>query len=142
MARSASAAPPPSAYQRALRRLARRDHSEDELRRALRTRGHTDEEIDQALIRLREQNYLDDDAFAERFARSRMTHRGHGRAKIRQGLKQRGLSRERMYVSLERNMKCAVGLCGHCQLGPTFVCKDGPVFEHARVEKLLSVREL
>jgi NAD(P)H-flavin reductase len=33
-----------------------------------------------------------------------------------------------MYLALERNMRCAVGLCGHCQLGPRFVCKDGPVF--------------
>ena len=35
-------------------------------------------------------------------------------------------------VSMERNMKCGVGLCGHCQLGPTFVCKDGPVFRYDR----------
>ena len=35
-----------------------------------------------------------------------------------------------IYYSMERNMQCAVGLCGHCQLGPAFVCKDGPVFAH------------
>src|SRR5262249_43263288 len=40
----------------------------------------------------------------------------------------RGLRKEQIWVSLERNMQCAVGLCGHCQLGPAFVCKDGPVF--------------
>lgn len=46
-----------------------------------------------------------------------------GRALLR-----RGVAAERIFVSLERNMKCAVGTCGHCQLGPHFVCKDGPVF--------------
>jgi NAD(P)H-flavin reductase len=38
-----------------------------------------------------------------------------------------------IYVSLERNMHCAVGLCGHCQLGPAFVCKDGPVFPYRKI---------
>ena len=38
-------------------------------------------------------------------------------------------------------MKCAVGFCGHCQLGPEFVCKDGPVFPLERVAWLLDVRE-
>ena len=101
MARSAPAGPPPSAYQRALRRLARRDHSEAELRRALAERGHASEEIEDALMRLHEQHYLDDDLFAERFARSRLTHRGHGRAKIRQGLRQRGLSKEQIEGGLK-----------------------------------------
>ncbi|HJL39764.1 MAG TPA: FAD/NAD(P)-binding protein [Myxococcales bacterium LLY-WYZ-16_1] len=44
------------------------------------------------------------------------------------GLLRDGLSASSIFVSLERNMKCGVGLCGHCQLGPHFVCKDGPVF--------------
>jgi len=101
MPRSASAGPPPSAYQRALRRLALRDHSEAELRRALGERGHSREEIDEALIRLRDQRYLDDNAFAERFAVSRLTHRGHGRAKIRQGLRERGLTREQAEAGLQ-----------------------------------------
>jgi NAD(P)H-flavin reductase len=57
-------------------------------------------------------------------------------------LRQRGVPSDRVYVSLERNMKCAVALCGRCQLGPTFVCKDGPVFPWARVEPLLAIREL
>ncbi len=35
-----------------------------------------------------------------------------------------------IYYSMERNMHCAVGLCGHCQLGPAFLCKNGPVFAH------------
>jgi NAD(P)H-flavin reductase len=43
-------------------------------------------------------------------------------------LGERGLTAQRMYLALERNMRCAVGLCGHCQLGPRFVCKDGPIF--------------
>lgn len=54
----------------------------------------------------------------------------------------RGLSAERIFLSLERNMKCAVGSCGHCQLLPYFVCKDGPVFRFDAVASLLSVREL
>ena len=44
-----------------------------------------------------------------------------------EALRERGVPDERIYLSMERNMKCAVGLCGHCQFGPTFVCKDGPV---------------
>jgi NAD(P)H-flavin reductase len=52
---------------------------------------------------------------------------------------ERGLSSERIFVSLERNMNCAVGLCGHCQFGPAFVCKDGPVFPFERVRRLLYV---
>jgi NAD(P)H-flavin reductase len=38
-----------------------------------------------------------------------------------------------IYYSLERNMQCAVGFCGHCQLGPAFLCKDGPVFSHRQL---------
>lgn len=105
MARSAAAGPPPSAYQRALRRLARRDHSEAELRRALAERGHASEEIDDALMRLQQQNYLDDDLFAERFARSRLTHLGHGRAKISQGLRQRGVSKEQIEGGLKAALR-------------------------------------
>jgi len=57
-------------------------------------------------------------------------------------LLQRGVGRERVFVSLERNMKCAVGFCGHCQFGPSFVCKDGPVFAYDRVERLMALREI
>lgn len=53
-----------------------------------------------------------------------------------------GLSEERIFVSMERNMKCAVGFCGHCQWGASFVCKDGPVFRYDQVASLLTVREL
>jgi len=49
---------------------------------------------------------------------------------------------EAIQVSMERNMKCAVGVCGHCQFGPEFVCKDGPKFPWSRVEALLRVREM
>jgi NAD(P)H-flavin reductase len=54
----------------------------------------------------------------------------------------RGMPKERIWVSLERNMQCAVGLCGHCQLGPAFICKDGPVFRYDRIEPYLEVRGL
>lgn len=57
-------------------------------------------------------------------------------------LQRRGVDQSSVFVSLERNMKCAIGLCGHCQLGAEFVCRDGPVFPFARVRRLLDVREL
>lgn len=54
----------------------------------------------------------------------------------------RGVTTDRIYVSMERNMKCAVGLCGHCQFGPHFVCRDGPVFRLDGIEALMAVDEL
>ncbi|MFQ5603564.1 MAG: FAD/NAD(P)-binding protein [bacterium] len=57
-------------------------------------------------------------------------------------LNKRGVPDENIYVSMERNMKCGVGFCGHCQYGPEFICKDGPVFRHDRVRKLLEFREV
>jgi NAD(P)H-flavin reductase len=54
----------------------------------------------------------------------------------------RGIARDRLYVSMERNMHCAVALCGHCQLGPTLVCRDGAVFPYPSMEHLMEVREL
>jgi NAD(P)H-flavin reductase len=59
-----------------------------------------------------------------------------------QALAARGVPEAQISVSLERNMKCALGWCGHCQLGPAFVCKDGPVFPYPRVRNALTVREL
>ncbi len=59
-----------------------------------------------------------------------------------QELLRRGVDSSRIFVSLERNMKCAIGFCGHCQFGPQFVCKDGPVFALKRVEKLLNTWEV
>ena len=54
----------------------------------------------------------------------------------------RGIPAEKIWVSLERNMQCAVGLCGHCQLGPEFICKDGPVLRYDRVGQFLFVERL
>ncbi len=54
----------------------------------------------------------------------------------------KGLDIRRMYVSLERRMKCGVGLCGHCQLGPYFVCKHGPVFPYWLISRYFEVEEL
>jgi regulatory protein len=87
------AAPPPTAYRRAVLRLARRDHTVAELRRALLERGHQPEEVEAALERLCREKYLDDAGFAERFARSRLAHQGLGRSRIRQALRLRGVSR-------------------------------------------------
>jgi len=53
-----------------------------------------------------------------------------------------GLSRNDIYLSMERNMKCAVGFCGHCQYGPHFICKDGPVFTYEQMRPLLEKYEL
>lgn len=52
----------------------------------------------------------------------------------------RGLPESRLYLSMERNMQCAVGRCGHCQLGGSFVCRDGPVFNWGDVKALLAHR--
>jgi NAD(P)H-flavin reductase len=57
-------------------------------------------------------------------------------------LLERGLAPERIFLSMERHMDCGVGLCGHCQLGPTLVCRDGPVYSYAELARLLEVREL
>jgi NAD(P)H-flavin reductase len=54
----------------------------------------------------------------------------------------RGMTEDQIFVSMERNMKCGVGFCGHCQLGPAFICKDGPVFRYDRLAPWLGVREL
>jgi NAD(P)H-flavin reductase len=57
-------------------------------------------------------------------------------------LETHGLTRDKIYVSMERNMKCGVGLCGHCQYGPYFICKDGPVFTYDKMRPLLEKHEL
>jgi len=59
-----------------------------------------------------------------------------------EALEQRGLAKEDIYLSMERNMKCAVGFCGHCQYGPHFICKDGPVFRYDQIESIYNVREI
>ena len=52
-------------------------------------------------------------------------------------LMERGMQASAIYVSLERHMECGIGLCGHCQLGPYFLCKDGPVMRYDRVMPFL-----
>jgi NAD(P)H-flavin reductase len=59
-----------------------------------------------------------------------------------QELQKRGVDPDSIYLSLERNMKCGIGLCGHCQFGPYFVCRDGPVFRYSRIKDLLVKREI
>jgi NAD(P)H-flavin reductase len=59
-----------------------------------------------------------------------------------QELLRRGLAAPDISISMERNMQCGVGLCGHCQCGALFICKDGPVFPLPAVQPLLTVREL
>jgi NAD(P)H-flavin reductase len=58
-----------------------------------------------------------------------------------QGLLDRGVAADAVYVSMERNMKCALGFCGHCQFGPEFVCRDGPVFPYSQIRPFLDLRE-
>lgn len=52
-------------------------------------------------------------------------------------LEKRGVRAENIYLSMERNMKCAIRLCGHCQMGPLFVCSDGPVFSYQDIRKYM-----
>lgn len=54
----------------------------------------------------------------------------------------RGIAADRIWVSMERNMQCAVGLCGHCQWGAAFICKDGPVLRYDRVQSYFLVESL
>lgn len=57
-------------------------------------------------------------------------------------LKKRGLSQKKVYLSLERNMKCAIGHCGHCQYRGYFMCKEGPVFRYDEINDLFLMREI
>jgi NAD(P)H-flavin reductase len=57
-------------------------------------------------------------------------------------LRKRGVEADRIHISMERNMKCAITQCGRCQLGPTFVCREGPVFRLSDIEPWLAIREL
>jgi NAD(P)H-flavin reductase len=54
----------------------------------------------------------------------------------------RGVPADRVHLSMERNMRCGVGHCGHCQLGPTLICRDGPVYRYSDMHALMAVREL
>ena len=91
---------PPAAYRRAILRLARRDHSAAELRRALLERGYPQDEVDEAIARLVRERCLDDSGYAARFARSRLAHHGLGRTRIRQALRQRGVGRREVEAGL------------------------------------------
>lgn len=53
-----------------------------------------------------------------------------------------GVPEESIFMSMERNMKCAVGFCGHCQYGPHFICKDGPVFRYPQIKPLVRKSEI
>nr|MDA8249328.1 FAD/NAD(P)-binding protein [Rhodospirillales bacterium] len=57
-------------------------------------------------------------------------------------LRDAGVTPDHIYLSMERNMKCAIGLCGHCQFGPVFVCKDGPVMRFDRIASIFAIREI
>ncbi len=61
---------------------------------------------------------------------------------VANALGDRGVPADSIFLSLERNMKCAIGHCGHCQLGPDFICKDGPVLSWHRVAGLLRDGEM
>jgi NAD(P)H-flavin reductase len=54
----------------------------------------------------------------------------------------RGVAPDQIHVSMERNMKCAIGFCGHCQFGPEFICRDGPVLPYGAVANRMRVPEL
>ena len=57
-------------------------------------------------------------------------------------LEQAGVPADAIHLSMERNMKCAIGHCGHCQFGGDFVCRDGPVSNLARLGRLMALREI
>jgi NAD(P)H-flavin reductase len=57
-------------------------------------------------------------------------------------LRRRNIAPNNTFISMERNMKCGVGFCGHCQFGAAFVCKDGPVFRFDRVKNLFEKWEI
>jgi NAD(P)H-flavin reductase len=50
-----------------------------------------------------------------------------------------GFTPENMYLSMEKNMSCGLGKCGHCRLGPYYACKDGPVFQYAKIKDLPNI---
>jgi NAD(P)H-flavin reductase len=49
-------------------------------------------------------------------------------------LLERGYDPANIYLSLERNMSCGIGKCGHCRMGPYYICKDGPVFSYSQIQ--------
>jgi NAD(P)H-flavin reductase len=57
-------------------------------------------------------------------------------------LMRKNMAEKDIYLSLERNMQCSTGTCGHCQLGPYFLCREGPIFPYHSIQQFLSVKEL
>ncbi|MBV9382960.1 MAG: FAD/NAD(P)-binding protein [Streptosporangiaceae bacterium] len=57
-------------------------------------------------------------------------------------LLERGVPEDRVFLSMERNMQCAAALCGHCQLGPFLLCRDGPVLSYRQLARWISLREI
>ena len=64
---------------------------------------------------------------------------GMMRAVIRH-LLERGIAEHDLWLSMERNMQCAIGHCGHCQYGGKFICKDGPVFCYEQIKDLFATK--
>ncbi|NIA07106.1 MAG: oxidoreductase [Actinobacteria bacterium] len=56
-------------------------------------------------------------------------------------LVQTGLGKDRIYLSMEKNMSCGLGKCGHCRLGPYYICEDGPVFTYDKIEAIAGLWE-
>ncbi|KTD13689.1 hydrogenase/sulfur reductase gamma subunit [Legionella gratiana] len=54
-------------------------------------------------------------------------------------LKKKGISENDLYMSMERNMECGIGQCGHCQYGGFFICKDGPIFAYSEIKELFNM---
>jgi anaerobic sulfite reductase subunit B len=61
---------------------------------------------------------------------------------VARALYARGVSPGKIRISLERNMRCGIAECGHCQLGPLLLCRDGPVIDYQRAAPLLAIKEL
>jgi len=59
-----------------------------------------------------------------------------------QALADAGVPRAQIWLSMERNMKCGIGQCGHCQYGPDFICRDGPVLSYDRIGPRLTLKEV
>jgi NAD(P)H-flavin reductase len=57
-------------------------------------------------------------------------------------LRSLGVPESDIWVSMERNMRCGIGLCGHCQVGPHFVCRDGPVYRYDRIHHWFDRKEV
>ena len=61
---------------------------------------------------------------------------------VGQTLDAAGVPQDQIYLSLERNMKCGIGWCGRCQIGPYLICRHGPVFPYPAIRDLMAVWEM